>query len=225
MNIRQIQLLVMWTLAMLVSPVRAGIIFDTFGPNDSYNASTAASIGGPGAPVAPFIQGVGFVAGDSGMLSQLTLSLYLLQGSNEVDVWFMNDGGGKPGAILEAFNLTNILENSSPFIEAPPPVSLNALGSVPIYAGSRYWVVASAPQADTWALWGWKLDGIAASDVDKAQRRPGDADWTVVDDQGFAALRVTTVPEPSTVVLLVLAVLLLVLTNGRIGLRDQLTAC
>jgi hypothetical protein len=66
--------------------------------------------------------------------------------------------------------------------------------------GTQYWIVASAPDASTSALWNLTFP----ADIGIRGFRQGDDPWQVFDNNIRSAFRVSgdPVPEPGTVVLL-----------------------
>jgi hypothetical protein len=124
--------------------LQAAIIFNTFGTGDSYNTSGGASIGDSG----DYDAANQFVvtSGTSFTLDSIELAVGMLNGTREIDVWLMNSAAGKPGAIIEAFNFQNIPNGPSILIA-------NSTLNPVLTNGTFYWLVASAPNSDTWAFW------------------------------------------------------------------------
>ncbi|MBN2180963.1 MAG: hypothetical protein JW715_03545 [Sedimentisphaerales bacterium] len=134
------------TLVLLLTAgqVQAAIIFNTFGTGDSYNTSGGASIGDSG----DYDVANQFVvtAGSSFKLDSIELAVGMFTGTREIDVWLMSSGINKPGTIIESFNFQSIPNG-------PSILSANSTLNPVLTNGTFYWLVASAPNSDTWAFW------------------------------------------------------------------------
>ena len=124
--------------------LQAAIIFNTFGSGDSYNTSGGASIGDS----ADYDAANQFVvtAGGSFTLDSIELAVGMLSGTRDIDVWLMSSGPNRPGTLIEAFNFQNI-----PI--GPSILMANSTLNPVMTNGTFYWLVASAPNSDTWAFW------------------------------------------------------------------------
>lgn len=124
--------------------LQAAIIFNTFGEGDSYNTSGGASIGDSG----DYDAANQFVvtAGGSFKLNSIDLAVGMFSGTREIDVWLMSSGPNRPGTLIEAFNFQNIPNG-------PSILMANSTLNPVLTNGTFYWLVASAPNSDTWAFW------------------------------------------------------------------------
>ena len=204
-------IIIFLTFLIISNTAHSTIIYDTFEENDNYNPNTAWLIGAatsdPRFP--PVEQGIGFTANGTGYLSEITLPLFLFRGSNEVAINIMNSINGQPGEILESFILSDMLDGFG-----APPISVESNSSTFLEANSKYWVIATAPQPDTYAGWGFKYQWVSSNNADRALRNIGDINWSISSNAGNGAIRisVTPVPEPTTLVLLSLGLLTIILT-------------
>jgi hypothetical protein len=131
--------------------VLADVVFDNFGPGDSYQTDQGYGIGTvPPVPDADLAPGEGFrVSRGTFQLTSIELALSFFKGSvNAVDVQFRADDGGVPGAILESFHFTDL----EPFgIDHPLVVAESVLQPL-LEEKATYWVTASASE-HTLAVW------------------------------------------------------------------------
>jgi PEP-CTERM motif len=204
-------LIIFFVSLIIVNSAHSTIIYDTFEVNDSYNPNTAWLIGAatddPRFP--PMEQGIGFTANGSGYLSEITLSLFLFSGSNEIILSLLNDINGQPGDTLESFTISNMLGDFG-----APPITIKSNDATFLVANSKYWVIATAPQPDTFAGWGFKHQWIP-SNADRAYRNIGDTNWSISNNAGNGALRISFVPEPSTLALLSLGLITLIFIRSK----------
>ncbi|MBN1505922.1 MAG: hypothetical protein JW955_03705 [Sedimentisphaerales bacterium] len=173
-------------------------IYSTFGPGDSYSNWAAYDVGRPG---------YDWDRGEQFMYScplGLTCTLDSIEiamrqayidcvpvGENIVDVWLMTDNGGKPGAIIEGWTFVDEM-----FIEGRILTGVSTLHPV-LQPDTPYWLVASAPDGSTWALWP-KSSPVVLGDH---ARKLGDDNWQVYSDitQGAFRINATCVQDPPVV--------------------------
>jgi hypothetical protein len=123
---------------LLAIPSHAAVIFSTLGPGDTYNTSVGYAIG-----VSPYEyeQGNSFAFSVAApyYLDTIELAVGHVSGTNEIDVWLMSDAAGEPGAIIEAFNFTNLgaFGDNNPLL-----VGTSVLRPV-LTPGTDYWLIAS----------------------------------------------------------------------------------
>ena len=175
----------------------ASLIYSTFGPGDSYSNDGSASIGGTKAFPGGF-QSVanGFtVSGSDFQLGKIEVATVLGSGANSLDVSLAADNGGTPGAVLESFSLSGLMTGFPGGI-----LSLSSTTHPLLLQGSSYWVVVEAGAADTAAGW---LDALPHVDGKHAWNN-GSGWQTAAIDIGQQAFRVSAIPEPATMSLLVL---------------------
>ena len=158
------------------------------------------------------IYAVPFVPSATAVLTSFEAPLGVVNGTNQLQAFFMSDSAGQPGSVIESFSLSNL--------PAPPgPLSTIASALDPlVVAGQRYWFgVTGGPQ--TFGIWTLNLflgnpdDGGASRAVVNGVAQP----WIVGSGSRTGALQVLgdPVPEPAYTVPLCCIVVLLALTRPR----------
>jgi len=168
------------------------VLFNTFGPADTYNTAVGWTIGVP-----DYDQGDQFVIGAATPhhLDKIELAVGLVSGTNQLDVWLMSDAAGQPGAIIEAFSFNGAM---GPFGSANPPLAANSVLRPILLPGTPYWLIASAPVADTWAA--WNLNSLVVSGAHAV--RSGVDPWIIdLDDLGAFRITGSVIPAPGAILL------------------------
>jgi len=182
--------------------VEAGTIFSTLGPGDTYGPSGGTIAGASavyfGNPVHQQAVGSAFTPTSNATVSEIELAAGILSGTNSLNVQLRNDDGtGKPGSIIESFQVNNL----PTFDSFGSDHLLTALSSLTpsLSAGTQYWLTAFPGAADTLgALYAASTGqiGTAADSLD------GGATWII--GSGFFAFRidgsVSAVPEPASLI-------------------------
>jgi hypothetical protein len=175
---------------------RADVLYNNFGPGDTYDTRDAAIIGRFPGDTVTWVQGDPFrVTGADYTLDRLTLALGWFSGPNQVDVQFRADAGGLPGAVIESFHLTDL----GPLFQNNPPVVANSVLHPLLSAGAQYWVTASASdQTDV----GWNTNSTGDTGP-HAQSQNGGPFNVITSDRGAYRVEATPspVPEPGTLLL------------------------
>ncbi len=196
-------------LLLAAGQANATVLFNTFGPGDMYNVVGGLTIGGPETfepDPTDWSQGNQFILGGSQsyLLSSIEVAIAHVHdtqgqpvGPDELDVWLMSDDAGQPGSIIETFHL---VDQMGVFGEYNPPlVGVSILHPV-LDPGTPYWLIASAPDDDTWAAW---CDSQPAVMGLRAIRN-GPVPWAVHGDEIMAAFRISgtaVVPAPGALVM------------------------
>jgi len=119
------------------------------------------------------------------------------KGTNQLDVWLMNDAGGQlgPGTIIESFHFVDAMGDFS----ASPLVLGTSVFRPLLTPGIKYWLIASTPVADTWAAWNGSEPVVSGL---RARRETGADAWFVTTET-MAAFRVsgTVIPAPGAIIL------------------------
>jgi len=177
----------------------ADVLFNTFGPGDSYQTAIGWTIGLPPGTPDNFAQGnqFSFTGLQSYRLDSIELAVGLVAGTNQVNVSLMNDAAGLPAAVLEAFSFT---DQMGPFGSNNPPLVGTSVAHPLLAPGMNYWLIASASN-DTWAAWNLSSLGGAG----QLARSTNGGEWSTSENP-FAAFRIngTLVPVPGAVLLGVL---------------------
>ena len=187
---------ILLTVLLIIGSASAAptVLFNTFGAGDTYNTAVGYTIGTASA----FDQGDQFVIGAATphFLDKIELAAALVSGTNQLDVWLMSDTAGEPGAIIEAFSFNGAM---GPFGSANPPLAANSVLRPVLYPGTPYWLIASAPVADTWAAWNLNSLVVAGTHAE----RQGLGPWDVDPDDTLSAFRITgtQIPAPGAILL------------------------
>lgn len=193
---KPIAILVMVLVTVGSATAAPTVLFDTFGPGDTYNTDFGWVIG--------IFDSVRFEQGDQFMIAAATphyldtieLAVGLVSGKNELDVWLMSDTGGEPGVIIEAFKFNNAM---GPFLSANPPLMATSVLHPVLYPGTPYWLIASAPAADTYAPWNLSTPAVDGTHIMRRDLGP----WLDWPDSPLGASRITgsQVPAPGAILL------------------------
>lgn len=186
------------TILLIVGSASAAptVLFDTFGPGDTYSEGFGYTIGIYA--LGHVDQGNQFVIGAATphYLDKIELAMALVYGTNQLDVWLMSDIAGEPGAVIETFSFTDAM---GPFGSANPPLAANSVLHPILYPGTPYWLIASAPVADTSAA--WNISSPAVNGTLVARYNLGS--WEIHPDNPLGAFRITgsVIPAPGAVLL------------------------
>jgi hypothetical protein len=174
-------------LSLFAVPCLAGPIFSTLGSGDAYNTSSGYTIGLP-----DWIQGnqFSFAGPIPHSLDKIKLAAGLESGTNEIDVMLMSDAAGEPGAIIEAFNFTGVMGS---FGANNPLLVGNSVLHPVLSPGTDYWLIASAPNSDTWAALNNSSPGI----LGMRAARQGAGPWAITTNTEMAAFRISGTPIPA----------------------------
>jgi hypothetical protein len=174
-------------------PARADtIVYSDFGPGNSFNTTLGYPVGNVGGR--NFAVADEFTPSATGNLRSITLALGHLTGGTTVTVSVDADNGGTPGTTLESLT-ANV---SAPF--GSNTVTLDSLSEPLLQGGTAYWLVVSSNSGG----FGFNLNDIG--DIGPHGTSVNGGPFSVSDDThgafSVSASSVTSVPEPSTLVLL-----------------------
>jgi hypothetical protein len=129
----------------------------------------------------------------------------LRSGSASFQITFYSNSGGNPGSSLTTIDVTPTSSSDTTGSPFDPVTFYSANLSTPFIAaaGTEYWmsVFDAAPDA----RWRWlsaEIDTIGGR-----QMQNGSATWNATDDVSFRLKDAATVPEPSTMGLVAIALL------------------
>jgi len=178
----------------------ADIIFSNYGDEDAHDNSTGwAALYNPpfGSNTRDWDMGMSFTPiGIDYYLDTIELTAKLDTGSNELDVWLMNDISGEPGAIIEEFHFSG--ELGTGWGHHDPITATSTLNPI-LQADSQYWIVISTPVEGSSVSWFQNSIG------DTGPRALWDGtDWDIGNPAAYPGVfRVTgeVVPVPGAVLL------------------------
>ena len=190
--------------AVIAGRLSAAPIFSTLGPGDSYSSSWGYTLGTNNTGFFyEYDQGNQFVIGGATSYNLDTIEVAiglvslvgLVKGTNQLDVWLMNDAGDQPGAIIESFHFVDAMGDFS----ASPLVLGTSVVRPLLTPGIKYWLIASTPVADTWAAWNGSDPAVSGLRAYRSGANP----WTLTTDEPMAAFRVsgTVIPAPGAIIL------------------------
>src|SRR5207253_1021749 len=116
------------------------VVFDNFGPANTYQPNLGWAITGPTNANGQFTQGDQFTPSGTGALTSIDIAMGLEQVPNHFDLFLANDAAGLPGAVLESFSVKDAMED---FGNTDPPITLNSAAHPVLTSGTPYWLVAS----------------------------------------------------------------------------------
>jgi len=177
----------------------ATVIVDTFGPGDSFNEHFGWTLGSLGFLPDPvqYQQGDAFaVPGTTDLvLYSIELAVGRVTGPDVLDVWLYDSVAGKPGSVIETFQVTNAMGQFGGFY--PPVVLLSTLRPT-LQAGEQYWVVAGFAPGE-WAAWNWNSIGATGS---HAVSEDGGPFSVGTNTSGAFRVTASAVPEPGSLLLI-----------------------
>jgi cysteine-rich repeat protein len=170
-------------------PLRAQaqeVVFTDLGPGDSFSSEFASPIWGEdsGEPNAPpgiewYTRAVPFTPiGSNYSLAAVELAVDHTFGSNRLDLWIVADENGRPGSLVEEFNVACEV---GPF--PPRLLRVESTRHPRLLAGRRYWLVAGVGARDTIIRWfgSDEPEGLTAALVNGL-------DWLVIQGWGVAGV-------------------------------------
>jgi hypothetical protein len=177
-----------------VAPV---VVFDSFGPGNSYLSSVVWGVSGSSTSYGYRGQAEWFIPTISGNLSSFTLATYKQSGSGRSDFLIAQDSGSStPGTILESFS--NTLNNASGLL------TINSLSQPLLQAGVKYWLCDEPTDSTT--VNGWFENSQNYTPGFAYER--SEWGWSFVPPpsvppSGVFRVSVIPVPEPSAAALLI----------------------
>ena len=177
--------------------VRAdAIVFSNFGPGMTFNVPQAWNVSGTnffgGRVVAQSFTPTVNVA-----FSSAQLPMGIINGPNLLQVLLMTISGGLPGTIVEAITLTDAV---APIGTGGIVLANSALHPV-LNAGTEYWLVAFAPDDNTFMGWNLSLNDFSTFVLLNGTHSIT-GPWEFSAPRGAFQINGSPVPEPATMLLL-----------------------
>ena len=172
---------------LIASSATADIIYDNFGPDDSFNTEVGSPVGGFGS----FIAYAFTVTGGDYALTNLVAPIGFIDGTNKVLLTIYSD-------FFTPFTLLETSEGSG-FQDVGTPISPSVFafsGDTDLKEGERYWVSFEPKDISNDRLT-WFVNDQGAN-LPRSVRFPGGS-WNVPIDRQAGAMRVegVLVPAPS----------------------------
>lgn len=120
------------------------LVFNSFGPGNTYNPGVVWAVGGASAPGGYRGQAEFFVPGISGYLSSVQLATFRLGGSTLSDFFIAQDSSGIPGAVVESFSG---VQNANGLL------MINSITQPLLQAGQKYWLCDEPDASNSYNGW------------------------------------------------------------------------
>src|SRR5262249_4736271 len=149
-----------WGLALSGTGRADDVVYNNFGAGNGgldYNTGSYHTLGNAPNPAENWVAGEKFTPSQTGSLSQITIALLYLGGTNAGTVSLRADNAGLPGAVLESFSVTSLPSGDGHF---HAPLTVTDTLNQPLVAGTPYWVVASTTTSSHLA---WNLNNTGAT--------------------------------------------------------------
>jgi hypothetical protein len=186
-----------WLVLFIASEARADtVVFSNFGPGMTFNQSQGFAVTGSNI-FGGVIPAHAFTPSETFTFSSAQLAMTLVQGSNHFQVLLMTSSGGLPANIIETITLTDAV----PIFPSGIVVANSALNPV-LTSGTQYWLVAFAPDPNTFGVWNLSLNDFSTPQARGFTSPAGP--WVVANNVPRSAFQINgePVPEPSTLLLL-----------------------
>jgi hypothetical protein len=145
-------------LGLFVSSSWAGTILNSnLGPGMSYsggNVFQIESVDGSGVNPPNKVWAVEFSPTVTSPFADAIVALRLFSGTNQLFVSLARDNNDAPGAVLEQISVTGLAASTAGGL-----VTASSVLNPVLTAGTPYWLVLSAPTPDTAAFWFWNSSG------------------------------------------------------------------
>jgi hypothetical protein len=199
-------------LALMHTPARAGVIYNSFLPGDTYSY-TRGDFGWYGG-TDYYKEAAALMVPYDCSLTTIDIALGYENGPNVMTVSLFSDNGGVPGGPMETFLLTNVVQ---PMVTHGSIITLNSTLDPILMGGTQYWieVEVAGPTAMTW----FHATIPPAPGTTRAYSFDG-GPWVL--DKSDMAFRVSAdpVPEPSGFILSGIGLLALMTAASR-GFRAK----
>jgi hypothetical protein len=173
----------------------AGVImFTNFGPDMTYDG-TGWNVDAKTPSGLPQTVAMGFTPSISAPFQDAILPI---DGINGVSIFLETDVSGRPGVILEHFDLPGSVGLASPHL-----IVVNSLINPFLVAGTPYWIVAAPLTASSTLVWHWSTNDLGGPEAFSTVAGPA-GPWTTqtFERSAFQIDGTGTVPEPATALLL-----------------------
>ena len=186
---------------MLVGPpsARAAVIYSDFGPGDTFTPSQGFGIRGSNVFGGSVSQGAMFTAGATGLLGEIDVAFFYASGSGQFNLsLYTANSSGQLGTLIET-----IMGGVVPTSDTSGAVIVESSLLHPlITAGTSYFLIASAANSQTNVAWNYNSTGTTGTLYSSDSRGVTYSSSTILPT---FRLQTSAVPEPSSLVLSVIA--------------------
>ena len=201
-------ILIFATTALLLVTVRAtSIVFDTFGPGDTYSSTRGYDVGDLGGAAGPFTfeEAAQFTAGTSGNLATVSLGLTYLSGfvALPVNVYLYSDTSAAPNNAAQTF-LGSATPTAAYSTTNSSVITFSVAGTVPVTIGTTYWLILKPSSSNEFDIWNESSPQV----LGKTDQSTDDSTWSQISPF-LPAFRLTAspavgVPDSGNTILLML---------------------
>jgi hypothetical protein len=194
-------ILVLASLALLLGGVRqakADHLYNTFGPGDSFNKSSAVVIAGQSRLTTYTARAMEFSPSETATLDLVRFAM-TAGAAGPFEAVLVADNGGQPGTALEDLGSVSVTSSTAIY-------SLSSSLHPLLTAGTEYWLILQPTNPNSLTLAYWNLSSPPVPAPRAVTNDPAHGSWSVVlgqaaafDIQGTAA---TATPEPASLTLL-----------------------
>ena len=172
------------------------VVFSNFGPGLTFNTSQSWNVSGTNV-FGGRVVAQSFTPSANFTFTNAQLAMGIIGGPNILQVMLMTSSGGFPGTSVETITLTNSIASIGTGGIAVANSALNPL----LNAGTQYWLVAFAPDDNTFMGWNLSL-GDSSSFVLLNGSHSVTGPWEFSVPRGAFQINGAPVPEPATLLLL-----------------------
>lgn len=183
------------TLTLAGASAHAGVLFNNFGPGDTFEEGTGWTVSTAATPAVGEANtpGFEFTAADSGSVDQIDIAMMQVQGAaGDVQVKLYTGGFG---ALLGTWTLSNLPTFGNSGVA---PVSISGITGINLVGGSSY-VLQAVATGGAYGVWGWNATNDLAPWFDGTAPK---------GENVTGAFRITSgdsvVPEPGAWALMIL---------------------
>ncbi len=153
-----IAVFVVFAAVSMVSAQTGVVVFNSFGPGDSYVVDAGNLVSGPTSPYGSYTIGLRFTPAGTTQLSRVDVAIALYSGTNAATFQLVAADGtdGMPGTLLESWQL---IDQMGPLHVQNPIITVASVSHPTLQDGVSYWLVARA-DTDTVAAWNYNPEGV-----------------------------------------------------------------
>jgi len=193
----RLKLLIILAAAGSTSALATTVVFNDFGPGNSYNTAQGYAVGGSGSYTGYYAVDMPFTSNGNFTLAQIDVSFVGDGPSAESPITLSldSDNGGNPGSVLMSWTLNNFpLFGTCCTVETVTPSS-----TIQLSAATQYWLTAAPTNSTTSTDEAWSLNDTGATGTRKYQTAPGGPYQSASGPlSAFDVLANSPAPEPAS---------------------------